>query len=93
MAKTLYTPEKEPAPAAVAEVKTKTPPPAKMLSERFVPGQTRCKLCKGRLFVRHTEKTPLDNGDILITRSVKCGGPKRHSYQINETIRMRREKI
>lgn len=55
--------------------------------ERFVPGKTRCKYCGDRAFVRGTTTQPQPDGSVMISRSIKCGGPKRHTYELKELVR------
>jgi len=61
---------------------------AAALAERFVPGMTRCRVpgCGARLMVRSTSKRMLDDGRLLIERSVKCQGIHRHTYTLPEFV-------
>jgi hypothetical protein len=73
--------EKKAAPAA-AERKAAPSKPNKATTEQFVPGQTRCRFCDNSVAVRHTEKQISgDKTKLIITRSVKCNGPRRHTYE------------
>ena len=63
----------------------------KWLTEKFVPGQTKCRMqgCSAKVMVRSTRKTKTDNGNLQIIRHVKCQGPHRHSYVIIEIIKIK----
>lgn len=64
----------------------KQKPEKKAISERFVPGATKCRFCSATLRVNHTDKQEMAGGKLLITRSVKCNGPRRHTYDHHEEV-------
>jgi hypothetical protein len=57
------------------------------ITDRFVPGKTRCKTCGYPMMVNGTGQKTTDDGDIVITRFMKCLGPDNHKYPLKELIK------
>jgi len=79
-------------PEAKPEKKDAAPAsPQQVLTEKFVPGQTKCRIqgCGHKVMVRNTSKKRLDEHQLLIERSVKCQGPGRHTYTIPEIVKIK----
>ena len=50
------------------------------------PGQTKCCVCDAAVTVKGTTRATLDDGRILITRSVRCQGKHKHTYPLKEIV-------
>lgn len=54
-------------------------------TSRFVPGLTKCKFCPNPVHVLRTDRHK--SGDaIILNRTVRCKGRRRHTYQMTERI-------
>ncbi|HML74933.1 MAG TPA: hypothetical protein PKB02_10610 [Anaerohalosphaeraceae bacterium] len=58
----------------------------KPLFDKFVPGKTRCRYCEAALRVRGTTTVRMPDGGVMISRSVRCQGPKSHGYELKEVF-------
>ncbi len=56
------------------------------ITDRWVQGLTVCKVCRQKVTVRKTSKSPLSEGRTLITRNVRCTGRHRHRYPLKEVV-------
>lgn len=89
--------EKQPA-AAPAEEKGKQAPPRRIrridpakgkgVYDRYVQGQTRCKICNYLMYVEGRTTVKDREGNPIITRQMKCTGPGNHRYPIKEKIKL-----
>jgi len=56
-------------------------------SERYVgAGLTLCNICRAAVRVRSTQRTPMEDGRVLLTRNVICSGKHHHRYPLKEIV-------
>ena len=55
-------------------------------SQKYICRRTICKFCGAPIRVMGTQRKTMEDGRVLVTRSVKCIGRHRHSYPLKEII-------
>lgn len=52
----------------------------------FVPGNMKCSFCDAKVYVQSTQKFTTPEGKLAIRRTMKCRGPRAHTYQDTQLV-------
>ena len=63
------------------------------VSERFVGSLTICHICSAKVRIRNTSRREMEDGRVMVTRTVRCLGKHNHTYPLKEVIESKKASI
>ena len=61
-------------------------PRVRRITRRYIEGVTTCAYCPADIMVTGTDKQPMADGRVMVTRQIKCKGKHNHKYPLKETV-------